>query len=272
MPGVIESFLIKSINDYLVSNPLLTYTQISKKIGVSRPTVAAHAKKLGFKPKVVGKVRTHFFNESYFEKIDTFNKAYVLGLLYADGCNTRVGMALALQEEDLEIIQFVKKELCYTGSLKYVLASNPNWKNKWEIRIKSNTLSKQLDRLGCKPNKSLSISFPTFLSENLLPHFIRGYFDGDGCISKGKKGEWHLSFTSGSPEFLIPLKKYLEDRLGIYFQHYPKYYSISTSRKDTICNIIRYMYTDSTFSMLRKKEKCMRFLVEKGDCYSVSIA
>ena len=44
-----------------------------------------------------------------------------------------------------------------------------------------------LINLGCIPNKSLTLTFPDFINDELLPHFIRGYFDGDGCIWNGKR-------------------------------------------------------------------------------------
>jgi len=41
-----------------------------------------------------------------------------------------------------------------------------------------------LERLGCISNKSLILKFPTIdqVSEEFIPHFLRGYFDGDGTV------------------------------------------------------------------------------------------
>lgn len=43
-----------------------------------------------------------------------------------------------------------------------------------------------LDKLGIRPNKSLDCIFPS-LCEDLMSHFIRGLFDGDGCVWNGKR-------------------------------------------------------------------------------------
>ena len=44
-----------------------------------------------------------------------------------------------------------------------------------------------LIKQGCVPNKSLILTFPNKhqVPKNLINHFIRGYFDGDGSISYG---------------------------------------------------------------------------------------
>ncbi len=36
---------------------------------------------------------------------------------------------------------------------------------------------------GATIRKSLTLTFPTHLDEKLIKHFLRGYFDGDGCIN-----------------------------------------------------------------------------------------
>ena len=41
--------------------------------------------------------------------------------------------------------------------------------------------------MNCTQNKSLTLQFPNFISDELMPHFIRGLFDGDGCIWNGKR-------------------------------------------------------------------------------------
>lgn len=53
------------------------------------------------------------------------------------------------------------------------------------IQISSKTLTADLLKLGCTPRKSLTLKFPNdgiFKSNDLIRHFIRGYFDGDGSV------------------------------------------------------------------------------------------
>lgn len=58
--------------------------------------------------------------------------------------------------------------------------------NRARLTITNKKIAKDLIKCGCIPNKSLVLKFPDeriFASKDLIRHFIRGYFDGDGCIS-----------------------------------------------------------------------------------------
>lgn len=49
--------------------------------------------------------------------------------------------------------------------------------------INSNTVVRNIkENFGITPNKSLTIQPPTKIPEDLIVHYIRGYFDGDGSI------------------------------------------------------------------------------------------
>lgn len=71
------------------------------------------------------------------------------------------------------------------------------------VTVTDKHFKEQLIKLGCVPNKSLILQFPEFLINdiNLRYHFIRGYVDGDGCISFTKTGRLHLQII-GTYEFL----------------------------------------------------------------------
>ena len=59
-----------------------------------------------------------------------------------------------------------------------------NYNNKYIFgaHITSDKMFSDLCKHGCVPNKSLILTFPV-ITEELIPHFIRGYFDGDGGIT-----------------------------------------------------------------------------------------
>lgn len=70
-----------------------------------------------------------------------------------------------------------------------------------------------LKEFGITSRKSLTISFPKNIPSEYLGSFIRGYFDGDGCIYisntfKDKK-YFAISFSSGSELFINELKSVL---------------------------------------------------------------
>ena len=59
---------------------------------------------------------------------------------------------------------------------------NNNRQNQYKICVCGTKIHHDLEKHGCVENKSLILQFPTTVPEELMHHFIRGYFDGDGCI------------------------------------------------------------------------------------------
>jgi hypothetical protein len=143
------------------------------------------------------KITRSTFNLDYFEKIDTKDKAYFLGLLLADGCNYNDGFTLSLQDEDYKIIELFKKYINFTGNINYRKLKNPKYKGTVRIKIHSKIIADQLSKYGVIPNKSLNTFFPNIPKE-LESHFIRGVFDGDGsiCICTSKKTGYKSSHFS----------------------------------------------------------------------------
>lgn len=132
--------------------------------------------------------RLYYLNQHYFDIIDTEHKAYWLGFLYADGCNyeKKNRIHFHLQECDKLILEKFLTDLESNIPLRFIKRKNPKWKDMYAIDISSKQISKQLSLLGCFNKKSLILKFPTEeqVPKYLLNHFLRGMWDGDGCISK----------------------------------------------------------------------------------------
>ena len=61
--------------------------------------------------------RTYTLDEKYFDKIDSQNKAYILGFIYADGSINKGCLNITLSNKDVEILEFIKDELKYSGKI-----------------------------------------------------------------------------------------------------------------------------------------------------------
>lgn len=138
--------------------------------------------------------RKYNVNDNYFDIIDNQNKAYILGFLYADGCNYERGyFKIDLQEEDKYMLEIFKKELNFKGNITcsfkggYKKFGEEEFLCKpcYRLSIYSKQLCSQLKLKGCVPNKSNIMSFPNekILPKELQRHFIRGFMDGNGTIS-----------------------------------------------------------------------------------------
>lgn len=161
------------------------------------------------------------FNEHIFDTIDTEEKAYWLGFLYADGYvkSDKNAVSITLCEEDyLHLEKFRKfiqaKRLCaikkHTTKLKGKEYIN------YRIGCGSKHFKDTLINLGCVPNKSLTLTFPKleiFTEYNLIYDFIRGYIDGDGCLYFSRNGSINLEII-GTPEFLTVIRQIFPNKFS----------------------------------------------------------
>jgi len=201
-------------------------------------------------------------NADYFENIDTQDKSYWLGFLYADGYvrmkDGRSGeLKLKLKKSDKKHIELFRKCIGSThkiidGISKVVVSGRTYESECSSLSVYNTKIVKDLFSCGCVNNKTFKINIPK-LSSDLIRHFIRGYFDGDGCVC-GMKKRIRFGFTSGSNMFLQQLKNILikECKLG---DNKINNFDISWTRKGDLLNFYHYIYDNSTIYLKRKKEK-----------------
>lgn len=204
-------------------------------------------------------------NSHYFDKIDTQNKAYILGLLFADGCNhtDHSAITISLQEEDRYILEFVKSELEYEGPIRFVPLheKNENYKDQYTLCINDPYMSKHLEKLGIVNAKSLIITFPDYIRMKFINHFVRGYFDGDGCISSNAvTGKPRVSIC-GTYDFCEKLSNIIHAMNGSCSIYHPKQctgkntYTLNIQGYNSVNNFMEWLYCDAEFKMDRKYQK-----------------
>jgi len=202
--------------------------------------------------------RVNNFDDDYFEKIDSEDKAYFLGLLFADGnvYLKRNRVQLTLANEDSYIIDKLAECIDYHGKIY------SDRRLYAKIILPSKKMCQDLISLGCTSKKSLTLKFPDGLEEKLLHHFIRGYFDGDGHVSKDKKltnPYYHINITS-SEAFTKRLKEILSDKGIETGKMYKRYkdkpdsaYTVYVRNKSAE-DFFSYIYADATLFLNRKKK------------------
>lgn|SRR3989338_6436081 len=157
------------------------------------------------------KVNQHFF------KHWSPNMAYILGYIFADGtlidskpsrtCYLKI---TSIDKEHLEAINTVLERDGKLYKQKNRITKNGSKsKDCYYISIGSRKIFNDLLKFGLTPKKSLIIKFP-IVPKRYLRDFVRGVFDGDGCIYKDpKSNRLVVTFTSGSKEFLEALASLL---------------------------------------------------------------
>lgn len=244
---------------------------VSKLLNCNRTTVWRRLHYLGIDVKN----RKYELNDNYFDKIDTEAKAYFLGLLYADGCNfTKVNrISIGLVEQDVEIIEKFKSEICSDAPIKSKILEKETHNNQKYFVIYSEIMSKKLIELGCINNKSTNLIYPyNKIPENLEHHFIRGVFDGDGSVGsysyenkKSKKNEkyvYHSFNITGNLPFLIGIQDIFINKCTVNKTkiNQPKRYKNGTgmlcySGRINLLKLKEYLYKDATIYLERKKIK-----------------
>ena len=211
-----------------------------------------------------------------FQVIDSQEKAYILGLMYADGCVTSThrksggiiySSSITLDNKDLKLLQSIREVI---PSFKEYSFNNGR---STEIKSHYKECYNDLVNKGCLPRKSyenrFSLHIPS-IDYSLIRHFIRGYFDGDGgctlSYSNGKTQK-RVYIYSVSPQLLAEFKNYLENlgvectmdnghnkgilcyKLSIRTNSYQKFYS--------------FLYNDAHLKMERKYLKFTEILNTK---------
>lgn len=241
----------------------LSQKQIAKIYSVNENTISKIVCSFG-EPKRRNRIsgtRKYNLNETYFDNIDTPNKAYIIGLLWADGSNSIKNhtISISLQEQDKDILVAVAKELESNCPLIFYnyKKKNPNFSNQYRLTIHSKYMSNTLEKLGMVQNKSIHLEFPTWLRYDLYSHFIRGYMDGDGWISKNSKAP-RVEIV-GTSNFCDGLSKYICEQFGIKCAIRKRYKESNSSVRQLdfggrkqVKRFLDFIYNDSELFLQRK--------------------
>lgn len=229
----------------------LSTRDISKLTGYSRSNVSYWINKYGLcnksKYKKLGKIK--------FGKIDTKEKAYILGFILADGhIDEKSGVNIRISIKDSEILEFIAKHT-YSRVMYH-------YKTDVEKRIfPQATLSKTIpDILKYSGGRLKADRTCPVLDEYLEPFMIQGIFDGDGCITWGRRKDrnriWQKVTFKSQYGILEGVKRYL-DRINIYAEIYPvnneNCFCLEFASKENVLKFYDYLYTDETFVVLKRK-------------------
>lgn len=201
--------------------------EIALELGKSLQSVRGKAQKDGISLKKKPRFRTqrkYEVNHDFFSKIDEQKKAYWLGVLWADGNihyrNGQYTVNIGVQKSDKEWLQDFKTDLNTNYPIK-----KKKGQDHVELHITSQSLFKDLEQYGIVPRKTYKNMKPPKLDDSLYLHFIRGIFDGDGTIVRGKRPNrpsfhLHVSITN-SEKICYFISNFLERKNDIKGSVFP---------------------------------------------------
>jgi hypothetical protein len=212
-------------------------------------------------------------DEGFFSR-DTEAAFYIAGFIAADGCIKKDSSVLdiTLAKKDEKHLGLIKDILNATNPLYYGInknsRANPNWNDTERVGlvITSKQLCKDLLRFGVTERKTHTLQFPDWIKNHPLKHhFIRGYFDGDGCFSISLKNDGsrtveqvHLCLR-GTNNFLSTISEILKSEIPYLTNKNSKKITLNSGihtlqygGNRLIEKIFNFMYADATIYMDRK--------------------
>lgn len=204
-------------------------------------------------------------NEEFFMQ-DTERSFYWAGFLMADGWLTdevrgkRVSMQL--QYSDINVLDQLKEDLHFDGN---IIKKKSHESMLAQISIRSDKLFDSLNRFGVIPRKTFLGQIPDFiLAHQNINHFVRGLFDGDGCIYLGssksaKRAQAKFSLT-GNNKILEQVQKILElnqlvSKRANYSSGIRGWAHLDYGGNGQVSRIREFLYKNATIFLSRKKNK-----------------
>ena len=253
-----RNILTKDIIDNLIQEYKngTTIKELSKKYHFGDSTISKILKENNIHVKTYGEhSKKYTLNEHYFDIVDTEEKAYIIGLLMADGNISHNRLSLSLVESDRHILDKINSLLDSNRPLYFINYSqkNQNWKDQYCLLISNKYMCNILKSLGIKENKSLILEYPEWLPDNLFMHFIRGFIDGDGCILKTRNGIEITSTYNFCATVKEKIYKLLNIEAGIHKdKRRDNSYSLYIKNYIGTKTFLDYIYKDATIYLNRK--------------------
>lgn len=239
-----------------------TLKEIGQIFGVSDETIRQKFIKNNVKIKSLKIAkRKYSLNEDFFETIDSEEKAYFLGFMYSDGWISKNVMGIELSEQDLHILESFRKCLVTEKPLIFRKARKESHQNQYTFKVSSDKIVNDLKKIGVVENKThlLKFNIDYFKNKDIIRHFIRGVFDGDGTINKN-----YVSVV-GNGDFLDGIKTYLLEK-DIKFGLYNSDCASKNIKRLTLNNqsmikpLYDFLYDGATLFLPRKKIKFINAL------------
>ncbi len=248
---------------------------IAKQVGLPTWKVIWHLQKAGVKLRSNKENYARPHNHNTFKEIKTENDAYLLGLLLADGqIQQRRHQSLLLRIDlintDREILEKLAIHLgCKITDVRYYKAPTTTSNAIARLILYSDDVCHNLMQWGVVPNKTYIVKWPTNLDTNLEHHFIRGYFDGDGSISKHPANP-HFKLC-GTEQFLITCQHKLHEACQVSFTklqcRFPErennIRSLEYGGRLQVLRIMKYLYQDSSIFLQRKRQRFDEYATER---------
>ncbi len=233
-------------------------------------------------PATTNHISHRRIRHNFFDKIETELQAYLLGFFTADGSidEKRKTFRIELQLRDSELVYLYKDAISNDARIYQNKAKDfmgPKGKlihtdGSIGVDITSAQLCSSLVNLGIGYRKSYSELHIPNIPNHLIRHFIRGYFDGDGCFSmyiispSNRPNTYlkcHTQIDSKTITLITEIQKELSKNninLNINYLKRDDMWRLTTSSKKENKKLYHYLYDNSNFCLSRKFNKFSHYV------------
>lgn len=217
-------------------------------------------------------MRHNYTNLDFFQTIDNEEKAYWLGFIYADGCIVRSGYTLTISinkkdEEHLQKLSDIFNKPLRSFTQTCSLMNNTNVCEMVELYIYNKSMYNDLLECGVVERKTYSETTMILnnIPNNLIHHFIRGYFDGDGTVTC-QSNNLRVAYFSfmGIEDFLKQIQNILDKTVlssnQVTIRPNKNIYTLTYTKHANIIEFYNWVYYNSTIYLNRKKTKFEKIL------------
>ena len=271
-----EKITFSKAIDYYYSDNNISMEMIYLKFGITPSRFRVYMKRISKHIKGRGIVGSLCTNHNYFRDIDTEDKAYLLGFFSADGHLEFKGnsycIKIGVQIKDSHILSLYNKFLC-SGKATIRVVKNLSMA---EISIGSLDLGKQLRELGFDNNKTYNWKSLPIIPTEMYPHFIRGFFDGDGSIMVDRRIEGKRLNGYNKKFNIVCFNKSILEEIAVIMNlsnydllkreptatsvkgHYANFktcWYLECNSTEELVKIHKFLYTNAKYFFKRKKDK-----------------
>lgn len=251
-----------------------SYAELGKKINRSRSAVQSKIMKLGLKKDKIQK-----FNEYYFDEINSNDKAYWLGFIYADGWieqnikNRHYCLGIELNEKDLSHLVLFNKWINGNVSVKsrqITISFNNGYITTsvlCSIKYYSKHLIDSLNNYNIVENKTYKEYKLPNIPDKYMISFLHGYFDGDGSFFlKNKKMNYYgFNYTSHNKTILDDIRKYLYENYNITSYVYlskkdSNVWQLCIASQNSVKSFANLLLNDNTVYLERKNNLIKEYI------------
>lgn len=206
--------------------------------------------------------------ENYFSQIDSPEKAYLLGYLFADGNIYKNQLTLEIHYKDIEILHLLQKELHSSNTISYRKRDNTEM---CSCRICSKQICKDLEKYGIVPDKTHQTKHLPNIPQLFLRDFLRGLLDGDGWITRDKLGYYHIGFVNNyesvCKDFQDMCNSLIEHKTAAKITNKGNNsgYVTQFQSKESVKQLATVLYKDSTCYLTRKYNLATDIFESKGN-------